>query len=260
LKSKYPAKEYETWIHNMLKNVNNYNLVIYSDEASSGIFKSYLKNSRIKLVLKPMEEFYNYKYKSEWERNQVMNKTMIQVGVSWEVVMMWCEKVHFVKQTIENKYFTSDLYGWCDIGYFRGRPYKDLTMQQLKNWPNPNKLREFSPEKIHYGRPANDIKYLSALWNLIRDKNEQGLPKHQIPPQQVSIAGGFFIIHESKIDWWREKFDAKLRLYFENKYLVKDDQMIIADCIFSDDDNNFWIYAEKRPPLDCWFMFQRLLL
>ena len=47
----------------------------------------------------------------------------------------------------------------------------------------------------------------------------------------MSNAGGFFLCHRDKISWWCETYENKLRLYFENKYLVKDAQIIIIDCI-----------------------------
>lgn len=260
LKSKFTFGEYEKWIDNMLSNVNNYFLVIYSDKESSDIFTPYLKNPNIKLVLKPVEEFYNYRYKEHWMKNHDANSYLSKRGVCWQVNMLWSEKIHFVKETVNKKYFDSDLYGWCDIGYFRGRPHRDLSMTQLQSWPNREKLSQLDTEKIHYGRPANDMRVLSSLWNLIQDKNVSGLPRIPIPPEQISIAGGFFVLHKNKIEWWRETFDAKLRLYFENGYLVKDDQMIIMDCIFTDRLEHFFTHTENSGPLDNWFMFQRILL
>ena len=60
---------------------------------------------------------------------------------------------------------------------------------------------------------------------------------------------GFFIIHKDKINWWAETYDAKLELYFKNNYLVKDDQIILLDCIFSNQDN-FLMFREKKNDLD----------
>jgi len=50
-----------------------------------------------------------------------------------------------------------------------------------------------------------------------------------------------------------------LELYFENNYLVKDDQIVIVDCIFSDL-SKFEIAIENAPEYDNWFQFQRYLL
>jgi len=40
--------------------------------------------------------------------------------------------------------------------------------------------------------------------------------------------------------------------------LVKDDQIIIADCIFSNM-SKFVLHREQKAPYDNWFMFQRIL-
>jgi hypothetical protein len=80
-----------------------------------------------------------------------------------------------------------------------------------------------------------------------------------IPAHQVSIAGGFFICHKNCVEWWRNTFDKKLALYFKHGYLVKDDQIIIADCILSDV-QKFALCKEEDVRYDNWFLFQRLLL
>ena len=100
---------------------------------------------------------------------------------------------------------------------------------------------------------------MNQLCLSINTKNENGLPVIPITPGQVSIAGGFFILDKSKAKWWRDVYDNKLKLYFENDYLVKDDQMIIIDCIFSNM-KHFYLCRETNTYFDNWFMFQRLLL
>jgi hypothetical protein len=93
---------------------------------------------------------------------------------------------------------------------------------------------------------------------IINDKNSIGLPSRPIPPNQISIAGGFFISHKDKLEWWRNTYDNKLKLYFENEYLVKDDQIIIADCVFSNL-ADFCLCKEQNHRNDNWFLFQRFL-
>ena len=100
---------------------------------------------------------------------------------------------------------------------------------------------------------------MNYLHKLVNNKGQNGLPVQQIPAIQNSIAGGFFICHKDKINWWAETYDAKLELYFKNNYLVKDDQIILADCILSNM-NNFLLFRENKPRNDNWFMFQRTLL
>jgi hypothetical protein len=92
----------------------------------------------------------------------------------------------------------------------------------------------------------------------IINKNSIGLPEIPILPEQLSIAGGFFVSYKDNIEWWRNTYDAKLKLYFENNYLVKDDQIIIVDCVFSD-----FIHfhlCKEEDNYDNWFLFQRYLL
>ena len=100
---------------------------------------------------------------------------------------------------------------------------------------------------------------MDYLYSIIINKNSNGVPIVDIPYNQISIAGGFFIIHKNKINWWCSTYDEKLKLYFDNRLLVKDDQIILVDCIFSDT-KNFSLYKENNQNYDNWFLFQRLLL
>jgi len=244
-------------MNNLISIVNNFNLVIYTDENS----RKYIDtkgNLKIKIVVKPFEQFYNYIYKDKWIRNHKKN-VYLNNRVRWEVNMLWSEKIYFVKETVERKYFDTDYYGWCDIGYFRNRE-KDLHTIYLEDWANPFKIEQFDKNKIHYACINNNPEYMKQMSELINTKNDNGLPLNPIPPIQQSIAGGFFILHRDKIDWWFKTYDLKLRQYFENDYLVKDDQVVLVNCIL---DNNlkkhFSLYLENKPEYDNWFMFQRIL-
>jgi hypothetical protein len=172
--------------------------------------------------------------------------------------MLWSEKVWFVNETVTNKYFDTDLYGWCDIGYFRNRT-KDTNTRMLKNWPNPHTLKNIDPTQIYYACVNNDNNYMNYLNKIVNDKNEIGLPRQEIPPYQTSVAGGFFILHTNKVEWWANTYDAKLKLYFENNYIVKDDQIILIDCIMTELDK-FTLCRENDNRYDNWFMFQRIFI
>ena len=95
------------------------------------------------------------------------------------------------------------------------------------------------------------------LYKIINKRKINDIPIQEIPPTQQSISGGFFILHKDKIDWWSSTYDNKLEMYFKHNYLVKDDQIILADCIFSNK-NDFAIYKENLRDFDNWFMFQRI--
>ena len=257
LKCKFDKKTYENWFSNFLSNVNNFYLVIYTDNNSIGMLKKYTNNNpRIKIIIQPIYKFYNYKYEKKWKKNQRDNIFLKQI--EWKVNMLWCEKLNFVKLTKENNYFNTDWYGWCDIGYFRCGN-NDLRKKELVNWPNHLTIKLLDKSKIHYANMCNDIRYFNTLVTIIKNKNKNKLPKQIIPPNQMSIAGGFFLIYKDKINWWFKTFDDKLQLYFKHNYLVKDDQMIILDCIITEQ-NEFQLYNENKKKYNNWFMFQRLLL
>lgn len=255
-KAKFDPTVYQRWIDNMLQNVNNYYLVIYTDQNGLPFLQAYTANSRIRIVIKPPEEFWQYRHKDNWIRNHSLNHEL-NTKCSWEVNMLWSEKIHFVRETIRNGFFMeqADWYGWCDIGYFRPNE-RNLTSTELKFWPNQQKLALLDTSKIHY---ALVNPYIGPLLQAVQDKNEYGLPRQPIPPNQISIAGGFFLTTKENLDWWAQTFDARLDLYFQHGYLVKDDQMIIIDCIFNEH-NRFKLHREDDPKYDNWFMFQRILL
>ena len=258
IKSKFEPSIYIEWMNNFISIVNEFNLVIYTDENSSKFINT-KNNSKIKIIIKPLEKFYNYKYSHYWNENHKKN-LLINENTSWELNMLWSEKIWFVKETIERNYFDTDFYGWCDIGYFRNRTgeYVDTPTSFLSNWPSYNKIKSIYNNKIIYACINNDNKYINYLNKLINKKNSNGLPIQPIPPIQQSFAGGFFILNKNNIDWWTTTYENKLKLYFENNYLVKDDQIILADCIFSNVDK-FCLFRENIKPYDNWFMFQRIL-
>ena len=258
IKSKFDPDTYINWMKNFLSIVNNFNLVIYTDENSSSFIPELVReNPKVKIIIKSLEEFYNYKYKDYWIENHNKNLLLNKI-TCWQVNMLWCEKIWFVKETIERKYFDTEFYGWCDIGYFRNRN-EDLHTSLLSEWPSKNKINMLNKDKIYYACVNNNRTYVNSLYKIVNNKNSIGLPVEVIPPYQKSIAGGFFILYKNKIQWWAETFEKKLELYLKNNYLVKDDQTILIDCILSNH-TNFSLFRERLDKYDNWFMFQRILL
>ena len=262
LQSKFDSDTYISWMNNFISIVNNFNLVIYTNKHSSQYIDT-KNNPRIKVIIKPIKQFYNYKYKKYWIHNHTNNHLMngnIKHATDWKLNMLWSEKIWFVNETINNKYYDTEFYGWCDIGYFRNRndgpPYNDLHTSYLTTWPNNDTIAQMNKDKIYYA--CINTSYINYLHKLVNDKLNNEVPKTPIPPIQNTIAGGFFILHKSKIDWWKNTYDSKLSVYFKHNYLVKDDQIILIDCVLSDL-NHFQLCIENNRLYDNWFMFQRLL-
>jgi hypothetical protein len=261
LKAKFSHDVYGRWIANMLSNVRNYNLVVYTDAAScaeAGLGALADGNPRIRIVVKPMESWHNYSRKATWEANHRAN-TLLAGLVDWRVNMLWSEKVHFVRETVDRKYFDTEWHGWCDIGYFRNRTtgpcgLRDTSIELLRDWPSSAKILALDPFKIHYGRVTNDLDFFERCRASIRDG-------HFLDPSANLVAGGFFMLHRDNAVWWAATYDAKLRHYFDAGQVVKDDQQIVADCVLSEATAAcFCMYHEANGVHDFWFMFQRLLL
>lgn len=263
INSKFSPEKYEKWFSNLLPNVKNFNLVIFCNNESKILLEKYTKhNQNIKLIILNLENFYNYKYKNAWIKNHKNNSLLNEKSkhnTCWELNMLWSEKISFVKNIVENKYFTeTEWYGWCDIGYFRCENRGDISPNQINIWPNNNKILKLEKEKIYYALVNRDMGYLKSLFKLINIKNNLGLPKTQIPPDQVSIAGGFFLTHKLNINNWHKMYDTKLNLYFKHNYLVKDDQIIIINSI-AENKKKFKLISDKIGN-NPWFVFQRYLL
>jgi hypothetical protein len=159
-------------------------------------------NPRIKIVVKPLEDLLQYRHhKEKWIENH-SNNIWLNQKVGWEVSVLWAEKVHFVQQTIEENYFpniTPSWYGWCDIGYFRPQSGGCLTAPQIKTWPNPEKLVALDRSKIHY---ALVNPYIIDIVNCVKETDPHtGLPQPPISPNQVSVAGGFFLITKQNLEY-----------------------------------------------------------
>lgn len=263
LRSKFDNRTYLEWIKNLLSIVNNFNLVIYTDSESFKQLRALidLTNKKIKIIIKPFEDFYTYRYKDFWIKNHETSNLNLHVHTDWKLNMLWNEKVFLVNETIKNKYFNTLYYGWCDIGYFRNRK-NDLHTRYLSTWPNKKKLLNspFNDNSIHYGCVQNNTITYVKLSNDIKNhyvKRESSQPSIQF--DEICFSGGFFILRPELIDIYTRLYDEKLMYYFMNNFIVKDDQMIIMDIIFMNP-NLFYIHTEDNPKFDNWFMFQRLLL
>lgn len=263
LKSKFPINAYIDWINNLLSIANNFNLVIYTNKESFITIAHLIDstNKKIKIIIKPIEDFYTYKYRDYWIKNHNSSNIELHKEIDWRLNMLWNEKIFFVNETITNKYFDSLYYGWCDIGYFRNRN-NDLHSHYLHNWPNPVKLLNdtFKKNLIHYACVQNDIKIYNKLTNNIENHYNKYLLTNPNPNYTENcFAGGFFISRKDLLNVYAKLYDSKLQYYFSNKYFIKDDQTILLD-IITMNPNLFYIHREDDKYFDNWFMFQRLLV
>jgi hypothetical protein len=249
LHSKFPVSTYLNWMQYLLRKNSHYYLVLFTDADGAQLLQDHFPlHSHLQIIQKPIEQWYNYRYKDHWIKNHQKNR-LLNDRTEWALNMLWAEKTHFVNEARVQQYFPpTEFYGWCDIGYFREGPCSPSFCSNLQT---------LNKNKIYYAYvcPQWQLQQLEAI---VKDKNAHGLPSQPIPANQNSIAGGFFIAHQSKIAGWQQKFDEKLALYFQHEYLVKDDQIIIVDCVFSEP-QRFELIQETDPKQNPWFYFRRWL-
>lgn len=262
LKSKFPVEQYVKWISNFLSIVNKFNLVIYT-EPKSYKYIMYLidfGNPRIKIVFKFLDEFKSYKYKEQWINNHERSQLNLHQSVSWELNMLWNEKVFFVEETVKKGYFKTFYYGWCDIGYFRNSS-NNIHTKYLDKWPNFITLlkQPFTSNVIHYARVQRDDNvYKNGLSHIRRHYKEKLLEHPSNDLLKNYFAGGFFILKRQNIHNYAHIYEEKLRYYFDNNYIIKDDQTLLVD-IIANNENMFCVHDIFEAHFDEWFAFQKIL-
>jgi hypothetical protein len=269
---KHQWESYIKWMTNFLMIVKNFNLVIFMDKYTydyichhklNEIIDS--KSDKIKIIFKEIKNFYCYQYKDYFIKNKINIQLHDYDKMSWELNLVWSEKLNFVSDVIHKKIFDTEYYAWCDIGYFRNDPKGDLKVDELTEWGNNIKIIDNpqDKDKIVYGCPYKNFEPVKVWNNLIKkgvkfilDNNINAF--NEIYPR--SVAGGFFILHKTKINWWCEKYYSILSLYVKTKSILYHDETILSICVALYPEH-FKIFIEKNPNFDdTWRQFQRYLL
>ena len=217
IKSKFDFKKYEEWGSNLIKNMKDQLLVIYTDQNTYDILKDYLKSDNIKLIFLELNEFKYYKYIDFFERCTSLTEGF---NIDARLLLIWLERI-IVLDNLKDL-IKSEFYSFVDFGYFRDTKIYD-------NFFKNNIL--LNKEKIYYCLVKNDNIYLKNNILLYYNNNKE----YPIKNDGI-IGGGFFIIHNDKINFYVNLFENKVSLYINNNRLIKDDQIIITDIIF--DKNN----------------------
>lgn len=269
--AKFPKETYTEWLTNFLQ-IMWYNphvyLVIYTDIYSRQWLPAHMLNlieaNKVAVIERPMEEFHMWKYADFWRKNHDAN-VLLRRTTSWELNMLWNEKLWFLRDVVRSPppvFEHTKFYAWCDAGYFRSRPGEDLETAGGLNyirWATPERMTQLDPAKIYYALVNSDMQYVRHIKGLVQRGAE-------VPADQVTIGGGFCMINGSNtvvIDDWCLHYENVLIDFMEQGRLVKDDQIILANCIFSslaEKEGQFFLVKETGNTYDPWFVFQRFLL
>ena len=236
VRSKFPSQKYIQWTTQFFSIVRQFYLVVFTDEATQQTLLEIAQgNPNIRIVVRPLYAFHGMKYAEFWEENHCKN--FLLKTTCWELNMLWNEKVWFVGDVIQNLYFPeTEYYGWVDIGYFRNENNNIHTFE-LTNWANYDRLVSFSPKKVHYTM-VNPIGF-----RLIQKLHSSGLG---IPLKQTTVAGGFFLGGKEPLLQWRDIFKEKLEQYVSVGSLLRDDQIIVVECLLDMGENGLIVLHEGR--------------
>ena len=242
IRSKFPSEKYIQWATHLFSIVRQFYLVVFTDEAT---YKTLLDlasgNPHIRIVVRPWSAFHGMKYRAFWEKNHKDND-LLNRTTCWELNMLWNEKVWFVSDAIQTRHFPeTEYYGWVDIGYFRNNP-NNIHTSVLANWAHYNRLVSYPVEKVHYTM-VNPIGF-----RLLQELRKQG---GGIPLQQVSVAGGFFFGGRDPLLEWRDIFTTQLEQYVSSNRLLKDDQIIVVDCLLGEKSQNNPVVFHEGVGISC---------
>ena len=114
LNNKFDISNYQIWIDNFLANANC-NIIIFTNETSKHILNNYANKPNIHIIIKELSEFFTYKYSSNWIKDLLLSENPLKGKISWQVNMLWNEKINFVKHAADINFFNTDIFAWFDI-------------------------------------------------------------------------------------------------------------------------------------------------
>lgn len=248
---KFPAEQYIQWSANFFRIVSMHcNIVCFTDEISSTWLKPY-SSDNVKIVILPIEQWTEFSNADWWQTNHAQNTLLNNRLASWEINMLWSEKPHFVKRA--TTHFNTTFYGWIDIGYFRCREGRDLSLDELieGNWCKTLDEHKLFPDDKHKI-------VIGSLIPLNIDTNQI----NEVNPAINYVANGAFILrNKDAVNWWAKCYRRQLMNMIDNGMTVKDDQHVVAVSKFigKTKEINLLIPPDDSS-LDPWFMFQTALL
>jgi hypothetical protein len=243
--SKHRYESYDQWMSNFLTTVET-PMVIYTDDQSIQKITQlceWRKNNTI-IVNKPLlstfcaqQQYLDY-WNKDWQRDpekRIHNPNLY---------IIWNEKSNFVKEAIQQNYFKTDYFCWCDIGCFR-------TSNQVSKYRNfPDILKLTSNDKIHL---LNIGAFESDEYQYVEKIKKGTSPMKNIFLLKHRIGGTIFLGHVNAWAKWIPLFYSTMELFMKHNTFTGKDQDIMAMIVL--------LYPElvhliKPPDSNGWFYLQ----
>ena len=194
--------KFNDWFKNTL-NVNE-NYVIYTRNEDLSLLKENREKFKNKTIyeIKDIDGFYTYGL-------NIQNKTHPIHVPSKELGLIWLEKINLVNETSKKNPYNSEWFCWIDSGIVTLRDKKVTNYTTISDLECVNNLDK---DKINYTSSVKD-KVTNNWYDYKHD-----------------VAGGAYIIHKSKTQFYRDKFYNFLNDCLKNcnDYQCYSDQIIFS--------------------------------
>lgn len=230
IKSKFPNDTYIGWMRKMLHSIQA-PIVIYTDKNSRDILEKEClcstRQYRTQIIEVEINDMRAYQFKDQF--NQTYQIDLYKDKHSTELYMIWAEKSEMIRKVAEDNPFKSDVFLWCDIGYFRD--VKDISTLSL--WPSTKNLE------------------VDRVNMLLLEPFKEG-DQNEIAQTEVRLGGGCIILGREIARWFADTYFETLARRFERNAYSGNDQFVLAEIAISAPDKFNLI---RTPKPDDWFYF-----
>jgi hypothetical protein len=248
--SKHTTDNYKEWMCNMLTNIET-PMIIYCDKESEQMISDFRENKPTVIHILTFEDFYTYKYLSSFNYHHKHFDPEKHHHNS-HLYMIWAEKSHFLKLSIETNPFTSDYFFWCDIGCFRNRiNTSDIPLHLIYKWPNVEKIKKIGKSQIVLTQTG---KFHPDCTIIDKNTNLSIIP---FTNHLLSIGGTMFIGHKDILLIWHSVYYNTLDNFIIHDRFAGKDQNIMANITITHPELVKIIFANYGDP---WFFFHWLFL
>lgn len=223
---------YGWWMRNTLS--FDANIVIYTESKFIEELTNYRKEFDPELkktifVETPLNELVAYK-KYHDILSKLMTSQEFKKKVSFHDVPEMCQplynvimfnKVFFLKDTIEKRYFDNDVVIWADAGGLRG----DVELYSYKKWPSQSKLDKLDSSKITFFSHNQDFGVFDKQFHCLS--------------QVRNIQGTSFILPSKMIDFFTNLVIETIDECISNGYIGSDEK--IFDICYTKQKESFFL-------------------
>jgi len=216
--SKHPSENYDEWMKNFLTTIET-PMVIFTDNKSVEQITELRKwNQNTKIIELPFEELYCSQFMEYW--NKDLERDPEKRYHNQQLYIIWNEKSKFVERAIQENYFNTDYYCWCDIGCFRDTS----TVNKYRFFPQTSKIKNNNTITLLHIDPYEMNEIISLKNTNINHINNIFIGKCRI---------GATIIIGHKDAWyrWISTFYTMMETFMKNDTFTGKDQDIMATIV-----------------------------